>query len=188
MATTRPWTVDDLDGLSDLEQFELIRGELIQLEMSSFEHTTIGARLIRYLSEFADANRLGLVMSSDGGIVFGRDPDTMLVPDVAFVSIERLPPRDTWGARLELAPDLAVEILSPSNRPAYVQRKLEIYLNGGVRLVWIVNPDERTVTVHRPRQASIVLHVTDVLDGENVLQGFRLPVEHIFALFGPPLT
>ena len=184
MATTKLWTIADLDRLDDQHQYELIDGELIQIDMSSFAHTSIGIRLSGYMMLHAESNRLGIVTGADGGIVFGRDPDTMLIPDVAFVDVRRLPPRDTWTQRLELAPDLAVEILSPSNRMSHVQRKLAIYLSAGVRLVWLVDPDDRTVTVHRPGEPPAVLRDGDVLEAGDVLPGFGIPITHVFDPFG----
>lgn len=108
-----------------------------------------------------------------------RAPDTVLAPDVAFIAGERWP-AETSGF-VELAPDLAVEIVSPSNSPGEIERKVAIYLRAGVRSVWVVYPTERQVVVHMPSHPPAVFREGDQIDGGEVLPGLSLPVAEIFA-------
>lgn len=125
-------------------------------------------------------NRLGMVYGADAGFVLSRDPDTILVPDAAFVRAERLPPITEQDPILRMPPDLAVDVVSPTDRPHEVAQKVGIYLAAGVPLVWIVEPRTRRITVHAPNQAPVVLSPGDELAGGEVLPGFRLPVSDVF--------
>jgi len=101
------------------------------------------------------------------------------VSDVAFVATDRLPPRSTGGFA-ELAPDLVVEVVSPSDRASDVASKAEMWLDAGVRLVWVVDPQARLAAAHHPGGLVTVLRADGVLDGEDVLPGFRLPLAPLF--------
>jgi Uma2 family endonuclease len=184
MATTKLWTVEDLDRLDPDHIYELIDGELIEVPVSGFGHTAIGMWLGSLISAHVATHHLGAVMGSDGAVILQRDPDTMLIPDIGFVRRDRLPRRDAWTPRLAQAPDLAVEILSPSNRPDHIARKVGRYLVAGVMLVWIVDPDEETVTIYRIGGEREILNRADELSGENVLPGFHIPAAMIFNPFG----
>jgi Uma2 family endonuclease len=116
----------------------------------------------------------------DIGFTLARDPDTVLCPDVAFVASERLAALVIGQPFPELAPDLAVEVLSPGDRRAAVQAKVGEYLAAGVRAVWVLDPATRTVGVHPPGSVEQLLAADDVLDGGNVVPGFRCPVEALF--------
>ena len=123
--------------------------------------------------------RLGELFAADTGFLIERDPDTVRAPDCAFVSAERLPdpsPDDY----LPFAPDLAVETVSPSDRGPSVREKVGMWLAAGARLVWVVSPEKRMITVYRPGSEPHVLRVGDVLDGEDVMPGFRLELEELF--------
>jgi len=120
------------------------------------------------------------VTGADGGYVLERCPDTVRAPDVAFVRAERVPTAEEQEHFAELAPDLVVEVISPSDRMTDVEEKVEQYLALGVPLVWVFHPRRRTVTVRRPGREPLVLRDGDVVDGEEVLPGFRLPVADIF--------
>jgi Uma2 family endonuclease len=109
-------------------------------------------------------------------------PGLVRIPDVAYVSWARVPAGRVPTAPIpQLAPDLAVEVLSRSNTPREMERKLREYFDAGVRLVWIVDPDARTVAVYTAAVNPVVLTETDVLQGGEVLPGFTLPLAHLFA-------
>jgi Uma2 family endonuclease len=102
-----------------------------------------------------------------------------LKPDVSFIARERLPD-ELWIGIIPIAPDLAAEVASPSNRQADILDKVGLYLKAGTRLVWLVRPEARTVTVFRPDRPERILRIGEELDGEDVLPGFRLPLERLF--------
>jgi Uma2 family endonuclease len=112
-------------------------------------------------------------------VKLASNPDTVRAPDLSFVSRERIvvakDPRGFWIG----SPDLAVEILSPDDRPA-VREKVQEYLTHGARLVWVVDPGDRSVTVYRPGRATVRLTSDDALDGDEILSGFRCQVEALF--------
>lgn len=105
----------------------------------------------------------------------------MLAPDLAFVRGERLPPREQWQGFLRLAPDLAVEILSPNDRAGYVTDKVMAYLDAGTQLVWLVDPRRHLVTVYTADRLARLLRSGESLDGGAVLPGFALPLDELFA-------
>jgi Uma2 family endonuclease len=116
-----------------------------------------------------------------------RGPDLVRAPDVGLVRRSRIPPGGPPDGFWPLAPDLAVEVLSPGDSASNVHRKVREYLRHGTRLVWIVDPANRTVTVHRRRQSARVLEAGEVLSGERVVPGFRCPVAAIFRPLALPL-
>jgi len=159
---------------------ELLEGLLLAEPRPAWGHGDAQARLARVLGNHAVAGRLGTVVT-ETGFVLARDPDTVYGPDVAFVARERLeasPPHPTGF--FQGAPDLAVEVLSPSNGPAEIHAKVADYLAAGARLVWIVDPDARTVTTYRALLAPSVKRREDLLSGEDVLPGLEIVVGAIF--------
>ncbi|HEY7031398.1 MAG TPA: Uma2 family endonuclease [Thermomicrobiales bacterium] len=174
-------TADELLRMPhDDMRYELIEGELIQMSPAMPEHGWHGAELVLSIGGYAKPRRLGVVFDSRVGYKFGSNPDTVLEPDVSFFRTERLPPRKDWKTFFTVPPDIAVEILSPSERRAHVNKKIGIYLGAGVRLLWLVDPRKRVVTVYAPGRDPIVLREFDMLDGEDVLPGFRLPLGDLF--------
>jgi Uma2 family endonuclease len=132
------------------------------------------------LANFVEPRSLGLLLSGDPGCWIGRDPDTVRAPDVAFVAANRAPSSPAFGF-LEGAPDLAIEVLSPGDRPGEVAAKVQDWLSAGCKAVWLLDPATRSVTVHRPEAAPVRLGPEDELTGDDLLPGFRLQVEEIFA-------
>jgi Uma2 family endonuclease len=164
----------------DAWRSELVRGRLVREPRPGARHGSLAARLVHLLYGFVEAGGHGVVLA-DAGVLLSRDPDTVRGPDIAFFSPDRVPASGYetpfWGA-----PDLAVEIASPSNRPAELQEKVADYIGAGVRRVWVVDPRTRSVTVHRPDGSARLLKVDDVLEGEDVLPGFALRLDRLFAL------
>ena len=172
-------TADELFRLGDGVRGELIRGVLCEMGPPGTEHARVAARLSGELYIFLKSHRLGEVFN-EMGVWTERDPDTVREPDVAFFSAERFPP----GARItgysEVAPDLAVEVRSPNDTRPEVRAKAEMWLSHGVRLCWVVDPETRTIDVHRPGVAVVTLGEGDTLDGGDVLPGFTCAVAAVF--------
>jgi len=181
MVATRRITVDEFENMSLEGRWELIDGEMVEMSPSADEPSSIGATITGMLWSFARPRRLGRVYNAEGGFVLFSDRETVLAPDVAFVRAERMPRGEARKHFARLAPDLAVEVLSPSDRASEVLVKVQMYQESGVRLVWIVDPDLETVTVIAQGNPTIVLGSGDDLTGGDVLPGFSVSVAEIFA-------
>ncbi len=174
-------TADDLLRLSaDGVRGELIRGALSETMPAGREHGQIAGRLTVRLGSFIESRRLGIYTTSDSGVWLERDPDTVREPDVAFFSSEKSPPDERVTGYAEVAPDLVVEIVSPTDRLSAVNDKALMWLRYGVRLVWVVRPEERLVDVHRDGGPVVTLDESGALDGLDVLPGFSCPVREVF--------
>lgn len=175
-----PLSADALEQMEDDgHRYDLIRGELYQMSPAGAEHGEISAELAGRLSTFLRGRSLGRAYGAETG--FRLADDTVLAPDAAFVRADRLPPRAERRGFLRLAPDLAVEIVSPSDRARYVNDKVLGYLDAGVQVVWVVEPIGQSVTVYAADRTARVLRVGETLDGGTVLPGFVLPLVDLFA-------
>jgi len=180
MVTTVQMTAEDLLGLpDDGRRFELVRGKLRVMAPVNFRHGRFVAWLVRQVGDFVDTNALGVV-GTETGFVLARRPDIVLAPDIAFVQADRVPLPADQDSYAELAPDLAIEVLSPSNRAQEMVDKVLLYLEAGTRLVWVFDPNREAVAVHTPDRLARTLLADDVLDGGDVLPGFSLPVAELF--------
>jgi len=155
--------------------FELVGGEVVEV-VSNGVSSAIGAYLCGALVVFVRQHKLGYVTGADGGYSIGNE---RYIPDCAFVSKNRQA-KPTSEAYNSTPPDLAVEVLSPSNTPDEMTIKVDNYLRAGV-VVWVVNPYMQRVTVHRPDAPPKTFGIDETLDGSGVLPGFTLPVKDIFA-------
>ena len=183
MTTAKPklLTADDLLRLySQGVRGELIRGVLYETMPTGRQHGKILGKLTNRLINFVESARLGSVEVGDVGVWLERDPDTVRAPDLAFFAPEKEPPEDIKSSYAEVVPDLLAEIVSPNDTAREVREKAEMWLGFGVRLVWVVNPDTRTVDVHRRGLPIITLTDQDALDGLDILPGFTCPVSDIF--------
>ena len=158
---------------------ELVKGELREMPPASGLHGIYGGRLQAYLGYYVLTQRLGKVLSAGTGFIIARAPDTVRAPDIAFVSQKRLPDPLPDGY-LPIAPDLAVEVVSPNDTKREVMEKVGEWLDAGVRLVWVVEFRKRTITVYRSRQQVLVLTEENILEGGDVVPGFSLPVQDVF--------
>jgi Uma2 family endonuclease len=164
----------------DGRTYELDEGELVVMEPPVPEHGRVELRIGALLFAFVEARGLGVVYSGDPGFVLAREPDTVRGPDVAFLRAERAPRGEDAKHFYEGAPDLAVEVLSPSDRPGPLAKKVQNYLDTGTQLVWVVDPYVRKVVVHAPGEEPRILGAADEIDGADVLPGFRSPVAAFF--------
>ena len=159
---------------------ELIRGVLHETMPAGQLHGWIVMKLGALLMNFIQPRALGTLVGSDSGVWLERDPDTVREPDIAFTSVERLPINADIDGYSEVVPDLVVEIVSPNDRPGEVAEKTAMWLSFGVRLVWLVRPDSRTIEVHRSPGEVVTLGEGDALDGFDVLPGFSCDLRAIF--------
>ncbi len=184
-----PPSSDASEGLLTIEEFErlpddgwrceLVRGRVVQEPPAGFEHGRLAMRIGLLLGRFVEENNLGEVLASETGFVLVEEPPTVRAPDAAFVAKGRVPfPAAPGFGRL--APDLAVEVVSPSNTLAEIHSKVMDYLDAGSRRVWVADPMTRTVTVYCSRKDIRLLSGDDELDGEDVLPGFRVRLGEIF--------
>lgn len=175
-------TLGDFAGLPEEEgwHLELSAGRLVREPAPGARHGNLAVRFAGLLHRVGEAEGLGVTFVHTG-FALSRDPDTVRVPDVAFVSRERAPEEDPGDGFWELAPDLVVEIVSPSNSASDIQTKAVEYLEAGIRLLWIVDPATRTVTAYRSRSDIRILREGDVLEAGEVLPGLSLELGELFA-------
>lgn len=181
MVATRPITVDEFEGMSLDGRWELVDGELVEMSPSADESSSIGATMTILIGQFVRAHRLGRMYNAEGGFVLFPDRETVRAPDVAFVRADRAPQGIARKHFARLAPDLVIEVLSPSDRPIDILNRVEMYRDAGVRLIWVVDPEPKTVTVLAENQPVAVIKSDGVLDGGGVLPGFSVAVTEIFA-------
>jgi Uma2 family endonuclease len=171
-------TAQQLFEMPGHERFELVQGELIPMSLPGFDHGCIVLDIAAALREFVQRRKLGLV-AVEAGFCVSHDPDTVRSPDVAFVQAARIP---AGGVRsfFQGVPDLAVEVISPSDRASEVIAKARDWLQFGCRAVWVIDPETRTATVYASGPQTLLLSANDALACEDLLPGFRLPLSQIF--------
>jgi Uma2 family endonuclease len=179
--TTRTMTADELFMMpDDGSRYDLVKGELKRMSPAGSAHGAIIARLTIALGAYVESNDLGEVFGAEAGFKLASNPDTVLGPDVAFVSNERIPPTGIPVGYWIGAPDLAVEVISPGNSGREIEEKINEYLGAGVRAVWIVYPKRRTVVIYRSDAQAQTLAEEDTLDGQDVVPGFQYSVARMF--------
>ena len=160
---------------SDLEGYEYVEGELVPMAPPTMEHGDISMSLSLFLGLHIRENELGRLYPADTDFKLG---DRLVKPDIAFVSTARLPENRRQAS--PVAPDLAVEVVSPTDIQYRVAEKAFAYLNAGTRLVWIIEPVGKTVTVYRSQTDIKTLTIDDTLSGEDVVEGFSCQVAQLF--------
>lgn len=163
--------------------FELVRGEVIELPPPLKRHGVVCVNVAFELTRYARQRGKGYVASNDSGVLLERDPDTVRGPDVAYYEdadkFDDLHPK--YG---EVPPRLAVEVISPNDRADRVLRKIADYLRCGVGLLWVIDPEKRTVTVYQPGKQQYVVDEGQELSGDDVLPDFRCRAADFFYLPG----
>ena len=163
-----------------LNPCELVGGRIVCMTPTNPTHGRIEVNVAVALSRFVRTQNLGVVMAGEVGVFTTRDPDTVRAPDVLFLSRQRDALRTRGDGFLEVAPDLVVEILSPTDRPDALRHKLDEYIAAGVRTAWVIDPATRAVRVHRPDGDVRSFAAGEIVAGEDVLPGFELPVDEVF--------
>lgn len=159
---------------------ELIDGILVEKPMATFEALVAGV-LLTFINNYLFEHKIGIALPGDG--LLRLFPGRVRAPDVSFISWKRMPNRELpREAIASLAPDLAVEVLSENNTPAEMRQKLGEYFQAGGKLVWMVDPEARTVRVYTSPRRSVLLTEDDTLDGRRVLPGFSLAIREWFEL------
>lgn len=182
MAIRHPlMTAEDFDTWANLPEngghhYEYIAGEIVDV-VSNPKSSKLGMRIGRYLAAFVDDNELGHVTGADGGYQVSGE---RYMPDVGYISFERMPELQHKHGYVITAPDLAVEVISPTDSAAQLSVKVSNYLADGT-VVWVVSPEEQVISIHRPGKAVETISDEDaILTGGEVLPGFELAFENIF--------
>jgi Uma2 family endonuclease len=174
-------TAEELMQLNDDGfRHELINGELITMPLPGTPHGRITARLSGRLEDFVWEHDLGEVYA-ESGFKLTANPDTVLGPDITFVSKHRLQEAGEVKGYWPGPPDLAVEVLSPSDRPSMVKTRISRLFAYGVKQLWIVNPKDHTVTIYRSFSDSQTFSGSDHLEADDILPGFRISLNRIFS-------
>jgi Uma2 family endonuclease len=158
---------------------ELIDGILVEKPMATFEALVAGI-LLTFINNYLAEHNIGIALPGDG--LLRLFPGRIRAPDVSFISWKRMPDHELPDEAIaSLAPDLAVEVLSESNTEAEMRQKVQEYFQAGGKLVWLVDPETRTVRVYTSPRRSVLLTEDDTLDGRKVLPGFSLSIRKWFA-------
>lgn len=174
-------TADDLLQMPENgTHYELIRGELIEMSPTNAVHGALAAELLIFLGNHIRAHKLGQVFAAETGFTLSQNPDTVLAPDVAFISTERARPLAEKYSTI--APDLAIEVVSPGNSATEMNEKTVLYFQAGSRQVWIVYPKSRTIHFYTAANKVAILGSEDTLDADPVLPGFKLPLHELFGV------
>lgn len=189
METLAPWaepvlmTAEELLQLPDDDEwrYELVEGRLVRMSPTGGQHGRVVMALLATVHRFVEEQRLGEVFPAETGFWISPEdaPDTVLAPDLAFFSAGREPDPGVEGYP-RLAPDLVAEVASPSQGRGKMAAKARRWLSSGVRIVWVVFPESRTVEVWRDGELERIVTVEEDLSGEVVLPGFVYPIKHLF--------
>jgi Uma2 family endonuclease len=183
---THSITPEQFAAMPGHKDYELVDGHLVERKMGN-KASWVAFELAHYLRRYALEHNLGWVFcGGDSGFrLFVDGRQSIRKPDVSFIRFGRLPneePADTYDA---IAPDLAVEVISPNDTVLELEEKIEEYLQSGVRLVWVINPELRTLTAHRLHRAPVIVRSGGKIDGEDVVPGFGLPLSDLFEMPKP---
>jgi Uma2 family endonuclease len=166
-----------LPGPSDGSQQELVRGEIVTMPPPGGLHGVTCSKTDRRLGAFIDSGPGGTLVCNDTGFITERNPDSVRGPDLSYWTKERL--QEIPVGYIEMPPDMLVEVLSPSNTSKKIRAKLQEYFKRGVRLVWVIAPEDRTITIYRNADEGRLLHETATVTGEDVLPGFTCKVSEL---------
>ncbi len=182
MATAKTLvTAKELFQLStDDKKLELVKGEIVEMPPTGGDHGKASFNLAALLGTFIRQHHASEGYGAETGFHISHSPDTVLAPDLAFIARERQPTGPQKGF-VTTIPDLVAEVVSPSNSAPSMQAKVEQWLSAGVRLVWVVYPDTRSVVVYNAQREGKLLRADDTLTGDPVLPGFTCKVSEIFS-------
>ena len=182
MATTaRLMTAEELlDMPDDGHIYELVRGELVKLMGTGLEHAYIADNCYGNIRDYVMGANLGRVFTTQLGYRLASDPDTVRIPDLAFIRRERLDTVGVIQGYFPDAPDLAIEVISPNDRYPEVETKIFDYFNAGTQMVILLEARNRTAKIYRSPTDVVILTEADTLDGGDVVPGWRMRVSEIF--------
>ena len=173
-------TPEELLDMPDAARYELVDGQLVERNVSTLSSLVEGL-VYEKVQAHARPNKLGLVWPGTLGFqCFPNRPKKVRRPDVSFVKADRMTPELFETGNLPIAPDLAVEVISPNDLAHEVAEKIEEYRQAGVSLIWIIEPVLRIVDIYRKSGLNSRLREGDELLGEDVLPGFRCLVVELF--------
>jgi Uma2 family endonuclease len=179
--TRTRYTPEDLLAMPDGDRYELVDGELVEKPMG-WKSSWIGGVLFGFLFAYCHPRRLGYLAGADASYAcFPDDPGRIRKPDVSFIRAQRMPAGEIPQGHCRIAPDLAVEVVSPNDTYSEVEEKVQEYLSAGVRLVWVLDPPTKSVRIHRPDGSDAYRREADELNGEDVIPGFTCRVADLFA-------
>jgi len=159
---------------------ELVRGRIVEMAQPGFNHGEVCFEAAFLLASFAKQHRLGRVVTNDTGVVTERDPDTVRGADVAYYSFERLPGDQSPKKYPAVPPDVVIEVRSPSDRTREIEEKAAEYLALGVRVVCVLDPEDRTACLSYIDRPAVVLGPDDELTIPECLGDFRVVVRQLF--------
>ena len=181
LARSKPVTADELANMSAEGRLELVRGEVVEMAPTGFEHGAIVAKLTMLMNYHATINRLGKVVTGDVGFHLSTEPDLVRAPDIAFLHSDSIPTGMASRRFVQGAPVLVAEVVSPTDRANDIVERVDDYLKAGTTLIWVVYPSRQQVVEYRPPGESRILRPYDRLDGGDVFPGFSCTVGDIFA-------
>ena len=170
------WEMPEKPGV----RHELVDGELVEVPGAGALHNLIAARVYELLRDFVRGRDLGLAFTDGVGYIVGRGPDRVRIPDASFVAWDHVPEEGVPEGFWPVAPNLAVEVVSPNDRADDVHDKVREYLDAGAQSVWVLWPRRRSVSAHTPGGGTRELGPDEELDGGAVLPGFRVRVGELF--------
>lgn len=182
MTTVQIFTAEELLNMPDDGfRYELVKGELITMAPAGHRHGVLAMGIGWRLAQHVATHSLGQVCAAETGFRIASNPDTVRAPDVAFISQSRLGEAGLVEGHWPGAPDLAVEVISPGDTYAEVENKVLDWLHAGTLMVVLVNPRQESVTVYRSLEEIVILMGNDILDGKDVVPGWTLAIQDLFA-------
>ncbi|HKS92441.1 MAG TPA: Uma2 family endonuclease [Tepidiformaceae bacterium] len=180
MATTTRVSIDEFLAMPETEPpSELIDGEIVQKPMPNEDHGSLVAELIRLLGNYLHASGEGRVLTEVRHA--DRAEEWVYLPDIYVALGNRTTPRGSRGP-VETIVDFAIEVLSPDDRLSRVLRRIDLYLRSGTRILWLVDPENRSITVYRRSEQPVSHYAPEVIDARPVLSGFELDLAELFAI------
>lgn len=185
MSTTIPTmrkkliTGEELLQMGDIGPCELIAGKIVKIDFAIPEHGLLEAILGQWLGNFVAERKIGTTMMGGTGIYTQYDPDTVRAADLLFISHER--EKKLTKEFLDVAPELVIEILSPTDRWKDMRKKVEEYFAIGVNWVWIVEPKKKAILVYTSATEMAKYEEGDIVTGEGLLKGFQLNLTELFS-------
>jgi Uma2 family endonuclease len=181
IAASTPMTPEQLLAMPDSKGLEIVRGKLVEIKVGA-ESSQLAMDIVAILAHYLRSHPIGRLYGPDTSFqCFPHDPTMVRKPDVAFLSYAKWPANKKIGPYIKVAPELAIEVLSPNDVVKEVYEKVEDYLKAGVSVVWVVNEFGRFVEIHKPDETPRIAGLKDTLTCEDILPGFRCEVREIFA-------